>query len=50
LYFLVTAMFLRFLITLDEDLQSILVTAQVSQAVDVMGQVGKPRTISGFQT
>ncbi|KAF8324345.1 26S proteasome regulatory complex non-ATPase subcomplex Rpn1 subunit [Cantharellus anzutake] len=50
LYFLVTAMFPRFLITLDEDLQSIPVTARVGQAVDVVGQAGKPRTISGFQT
>jgi len=50
LYFLVTAMFPRFLITLDENLQSIPVTVRVGQAVDVVGQAGKPRTISGFQT
>ncbi|KAG1859556.1 26S proteasome regulatory complex non-ATPase subcomplex Rpn1 subunit [Suillus subalutaceus] len=50
LYFLVTAMYPRFLITLDEDLESKPVTVRVGQAVDVVGQAGKPRTISGFQT
>jgi 26S proteasome regulatory subunit N1 len=70
LYFLVTAMFPRFLITLDSDLKELPVTVRVGQvrsnmpesraythavhvprkAVDVVGQAGKPRTISGFQT
>ncbi|TCD68746.1 proteasome regulatory particle base subunit [Steccherinum ochraceum] len=50
LYFLVTAMYPRFLITLDEDLNNFPVTVRVGQAVDVVGQAGKPRTISGFQT
>jgi 26S proteasome regulatory subunit N1 len=71
LYFLVTAMFPRFLITLDSDLKEFPVTVRVGQvcpiclrrfsyidrtsrsppkAVDVVGQAGKPRTISGFQT
>ncbi|KAG6857037.1 hypothetical protein H0H87_010391 [Tephrocybe sp. NHM501043] len=50
LYFLVTAMYPRFLITLDEELNNIPVTVRVGQAVDVVGQAGKPRTISGFQT
>ncbi|KAG8885369.1 large subunit of alpha-aminoadipate reductase [Tulasnella sp. 331] len=50
LYFLVTAMYPRFLITLDEELKNIAVTVRVGQAVDVVGQAGKPRTISGFQT
>ncbi|GBE87336.1 26S proteasome regulatory subunit rpn-1 [Sparassis crispa] len=50
LYFLVTAMYPRFLITLDEELNSLPVTVRVGQAVDVVGQAGKPRTISGFQT
>ncbi|KAL5525680.1 hypothetical protein ACEPAG_7016 [Sanghuangporus baumii] len=50
LYFLVTAMYPRSLITLDETLQSMPVTVRVGQAVDVVGQAGKPRTISGFQT
>ena len=50
LYFLAPAMYPRFLITLDEELNSIPVTVRVGQAVDVVGQAGKPRTISGFQT
>ncbi|KZT70492.1 26S proteasome regulatory complex, non-ATPase subcomplex, Rpn1 subunit [Daedalea quercina L-15889] len=50
LYFLVTAMYPRFLITLNEELKSFPVTVRVGQAVDVVGQAGKPRTISGFQT
>ncbi|KAH7907570.1 26S proteasome regulatory complex non-ATPase subcomplex Rpn1 subunit [Hygrophoropsis aurantiaca] len=50
LYFLVTAMYPRFLITLDENLETSPVTVRVGQAVDTVGQAGKPRTISGFQT
>ena len=50
LYFLVPAMYPRFLMTLDEELNNIPVTVRVGQAVDVVGQAGKPRTISGFQT
>ncbi|KAG9077388.1 proteasome regulatory particle base subunit [Ceratobasidium sp. UAMH 11750] len=50
LYFLVTAMYPRFMITLDENLESMPVTVRVGQAVDVVGLAGKPRTISGFQT
>ncbi|KAK0480869.1 armadillo-type protein [Armillaria novae-zelandiae] len=50
LYFLTPAMYPRFLITLDEELNSTPVTVRVGQAVDVVGQAGKPRTISGFQT
>ncbi|KAJ7770509.1 26S proteasome regulatory complex non-ATPase subcomplex Rpn1 subunit [Mycena metata] len=50
LFFLVTAMYPRFLITVDEKLESMPVTVRVGQALDVVGQAGKPRTISGFQT
>ncbi|KAJ6463793.1 armadillo-type protein [Mycena vitilis] len=50
MYFLVTAMYPRFLITVDEELNSMPVTVRVGQALDVVGQAGKPRTISGFQT
>lgn len=50
LYYLVTAMYPRFLITLDEELKPLPVTVRVGTAVDVVGQAGKPRTISGFQT
>ncbi|PWN50604.1 26S proteasome regulatory complex, non-ATPase subcomplex, Rpn1 subunit [Violaceomyces palustris] len=50
LYWLVSAMYPRFLITLDESLQPLPVSVRVGKAVDVVGQAGKPRTISGFQT
>ena len=66
LYFLTPALYPRFLITLDEELNPMPVTVRVGQvskldvffdhaltcvqAVDVVGQAGKPRTISGFQT
>jgi len=50
LFFLVTAMYPRFLITLNEELEPLPVTVRVGQAVDTVGQAGKPRTISGFQT
>jgi 26S proteasome regulatory subunit N1 len=36
--------------TLDESLKSIPVTVRVGQAVDVVGQAGRPKTITGFQT
>ncbi|OTA36344.1 26S proteasome regulatory subunit rpn-1 [Hortaea werneckii EXF-2000] len=50
LYFLVTAMHPRFLITLDEDLKPVQVNVRVGQAVDVVGQAGRPKTITGWQT
>ncbi|KAK5947395.1 proteasome regulatory particle base subunit [Knufia obscura] len=50
LYFLVTAMFPRFLVTLDEELNPITVNVRVGQAVDVVGQAGRPKTITGWQT
>ncbi|KAI0072078.1 hypothetical protein K474DRAFT_1729836 [Panus rudis PR-1116 ss-1] len=43
-------MYPRFLITLNEELNSFPVTMRVGQAVDIVGEAGKPRTISGFQT
>lgn len=42
-------MYPRFLITLDEELNPLPVSVRVGKAVDVVGQAGKPRTISGFQ-
>jgi 26S proteasome regulatory subunit N1 len=50
LYFLATAMYPRFLITLDEELKPLTVNVRVGQAVDVVGQAGKPKTITGWQT
>jgi 26S proteasome regulatory subunit N1 len=50
LYFLVTAMHPRFLVTLDEDLKPLTVNVRVGTAVDVVGQAGRPKTITGWQT
>ncbi|CAJ0574536.1 unnamed protein product, partial [Mesorhabditis spiculigera] len=56
LYTLVSAMQPRMLVTLVEDdkkpgqLKQIPVTVRVGQAVDVVAQAGKPKTITGFQT
>lgn len=50
LYFLVTAMHPRFLVTLDENLKPLKVNVRVGQAVDVVGQAGRPKTITGWQT
>jgi 26S proteasome regulatory subunit N1 len=40
----------RFLITLDENLDNLPITVRVGQAVDTVGQAGRPKTITGFQT
>jgi len=50
LYCLTTAMYPRMLVTFDEEMRPIPVTVRVGQAVDVVGQAGKPKTITGFQT
>ena len=50
LYVLVTAIQPRFLVTLDEDLKPLQVNVRVGQAVDVVGQAGRPKTITGWQT
>lgn len=50
LYFLITAMYPRFLVTLDENLQPLTVNVRVGQALDVVGQAGRPKTITGWQT
>lgn len=50
LYFMTMSMYPRFLITFNEEDEALPVTVRVGQAVDVVGQAGKPRTISGFQT
>jgi 26S proteasome regulatory subunit N1 len=50
LYYMVTAIHPRFLVTLDEDLKPVQVNVRVGQAVDVVGQAGKPKTITGWQT
>lgn len=50
LYSLATAMQPRMLVTFDEDLNQLAVPVRVGIAVDVVGQAGKPKTITGFQT
>ncbi|KAK4591617.1 hypothetical protein RGQ29_016160 [Quercus rubra] len=50
LYFLVLAMQPRMLMTVDEHNKPISVPVRVGQAVDVVGQAGRPKTITGFQT
>ncbi|CAN8230161.1 unnamed protein product [Cochlearia groenlandica] len=50
LYFLVLAMQPRMMLTVDQDLKPISVPVRVGQAVDVVGQAGRPKTITGFQT
>lgn len=50
LYYLATAISPRFLITLDEELKPLTVNVRVGQAVDIVGQAGRPKTITGWQT
>jgi 26S proteasome regulatory subunit N1 len=40
----------RMLVTLDEDLKPLPVSVRVGQAVDTVGQAGRPKAITGFQT
>ena len=50
LYMIITAMHPRFLVTLDEELKPLQVNVRVGQAVDVVGQAGRPKSITGWQT
>eukprot|EP00698_Gefionella_okellyi_P019811 TRINITY_DN6137_c0_g1_i1.p1 TRINITY_DN6137_c0_g1~~TRINITY_DN6137_c0_g1_i1.p1 ORF type:complete len:924 (+),score=194.42 TRINITY_DN6137_c0_g1_i1:365-3136(+) len=50
LYHVVCAMFPRMMMTLDSSLNPLPVSARVGQAVDTVGQAGRPKTITGFQT
>jgi 26S proteasome regulatory subunit N1 len=50
LYYLTCAMNPRMLITVNEDLTWRPVTVRVGLAVETVGQAGKPKTITGFQT
>lgn len=43
-------MYPRFLVTFDEELKPLPVLVRVGQAVDTVGQAGRPKTITGFQT
>mmetsp|Transcript_9187 Transcript_9187/g.21906 ORF Transcript_9187/g.21906 Transcript_9187/m.21906 type:complete len:931 (-) Transcript_9187:26-2818(-) len=50
LYYLTCAMNPRMLITVNEDIEWRPVTVRVGQAVETVGQAGKPKRITGFQT
>ncbi|XP_076245977.1 26S proteasome non-ATPase regulatory subunit 2 [Calliopsis andreniformis] len=47
MYCLALAMEPRWLVTLDENLQSLPVSVRVGQAVDIVGKAGNPKFISG---
>jgi 26S proteasome regulatory subunit N1 len=49
LFFLAPAAHPRFMAALDKDLQLCPATVRVGQAVETVGQAGRPRTITGFQ-
>ncbi|KAI8458564.1 26S proteasome regulatory subunit N1 [Phakopsora pachyrhizi] len=50
LFMLTPAMYPRFLMTFGEDGEAIETAVRVGQAVNIVGQAGKPKSISGFQT
>lgn len=50
LYFITPAIGPRYLVTLDEDLNVLPLQVRVGTAIDVVGQAGKPRSITGFTT
>jgi len=50
LYYLTCAMNPRMMITVDEDMKWKPITVRVGLAVETVGQAGKPKTITGFQT
>lgn len=48
-YYLATAMNPRFLTTVNSDLEPVALSVRVGQAVETVGQAGRPKTITGFQ-
>ena len=50
MFMLSAAMQPRMLITVDEDMKPLPVSVRVGQAVDVVGQAGRPKSITGFAT
>jgi len=50
MYHLASAMMPRFLLTVDADLNIFPMSVRVGQAVETVGQAGRPKTITGFQT
>ena len=50
LYFIASAMNPRFMLTVDSEMNFVPATVRVGQAVETVGQAGRPKTITGFQT
>eukprot|EP00525_Craspedostauros_australis_P009211 CAMPEP_0198126630 /NCGR_PEP_ID=MMETSP1442-20131203/45296_1 /TAXON_ID= /ORGANISM="Craspedostauros australis, Strain CCMP3328" /LENGTH=251 /DNA_ID=CAMNT_0043786449 /DNA_START=1 /DNA_END=756 /DNA_ORIENTATION=- len=50
MYYLTSAMNPRMLITVNQDIEWQPTTVRVGQAVETVGQAGKPKRITGFQT
>jgi len=50
LYMIVPAINPRYVVTLDENLETVPLNVRVGQALETVGQAGRPKTISGFQT
>lgn len=50
LYFLSTAVKPNMLMTIDEEGNQVQTSVRVGKAVDTVGQAGRPKTITGFQT
>jgi len=50
LYFLTVAMNPRFVSLVDEDLKPVATSVRVGQAVETVGQAGRPKRITGFET
>lgn len=50
LFYLTCSMNPRMLVTVNEDMSWRPITVRVGQAVETVGQAGKPKTITGFQT
>lgn len=50
LYYLTLSIYPRMLITLNEELEPRQASVRVGNAVDTVGQAGKPKKITGFQT
>lgn len=49
-YYFSLGFYPKMLFVLDENLENVKVNVRVGQAIDTVGQVGKPRKITGFQT
>lgn len=50
IFYLSLSMYPKFLFTLNDKLEQMKISVRVGQAVDVVGQAGKPKKITGFQT